>query len=417
MQDYLTQLFLSSGISSANLLATIIIFLFIIGIAFGVHLLNHRFLLKKLTDYCQQHFDYGWLPILMEHNIFKKVVLMLQGFLIFFLEQLLLNSDSIYSRILKVGSYIWIIIFAMLTFFALLDVWLEACKKNGIVKRLPIRGFHQSLKIITAIFGTIIIISLLIDKSPTLLISGLGAMTAVLMLVFKDSLLGLAAGIQLSTNDMLSIGDWLEMPKYGADGDVIDISLTTVKVQNWDKTITSIPAYALISDSFINWQGMRESGGRRIKRCIYVDSTSVNFLTDQQQASLQQAYLLTPYIEKKVEEVTAYNQAHNIDLSHPINGRRLTNLGTFRAYLESYLRAHPGINPQMTLMVRQRPSTSGGIPLEIYCFTNTTVWTNYENTQSDIFDHIFAIIPEFGLRIYQAPSGNDVRALGLSLSK
>ncbi|XKM12498.1 mechanosensitive ion channel family protein [Orbaceae bacterium ac157xtp] len=409
MQDYLTQLLLKSGISSANLLATIIIFLLIILILLGSHFLIHRVFFKKITQLAIKHFGDGWLSLLIQHKIFQKIALIFQGFLISFLDQIMLNSNSIYSRILQVGSYVWIVVFAMLTFFAVLDVWLELCKRNGIAKKLPIRGFNQSIKIIVAIFVTIIIISILINKSPTLLISGLGAMTAVLMLVFKDPLLGLVAGIQLSTNNMLRVGDWLEMPKYGADGDVIDISLTTVKVQNWDKTITSIPAYALISDSFINWQGMRESGGRRIKRCIYVDTTSVKFLTSEDQIKLQKSHLLKPFIEQSLD-----NQESNEDkvLSDSIyDVQRLTNIGTFRAYLESFLRSHPRINQEMTLMVRQRSSSSEGVPLEIYCFTDTTEWVEYENIQSDIFDHIFAIISEFGLSVFQAPSGSDIRAL------
>jgi len=267
--------------------------------------------------------------------------------------------------------------------------------RNGLVKRLPIRGVIQSIKIVISIFITILTISLLVDRSPLLLLSGLGAMTAVLMLVFKDPLLGLVAGIQLSANKMLNVGDWLEMPKYGADGDVIDINLTTVKVQNWDKTITTIPTYALISDSFKNWQGMTESGSRRIKRSIYIDTTSVHFLTAKACDKLKKSQLIAPYIEEKIAEITRYNDSNHINFDDEINARRLTNLGTFRAYLEAYIRSNTQINKDMTLMVRQLSPTSNGLPLEIYAFTNTTQWVVYENIQADIFDHIFAIIPEF----------------------
>lgn len=267
------------------------------------------------------------------------------------------------------------------------------------------------MKLIAAVLIGIMIVSLLMGKSPLLLLSGLGAMTAVLMLVFKDPILGLVAGIQLSANDMLKIGDWLEMPKYGADGAVTDIGLTTVKVRNWDNTVTTIPTYALISDSFKNWRSMSESGGRRIKRSINIDTTSVHFLSEQEEQRLNRNPLLQHYLNNKTEELQQYNQQAQVDLSSPLNGRRLTNLGTLRAYLEAYLRAHPHIHQHMTLMVRQLAPTPEGLPLEIYAFTNTTVWAQYESIQSDIFDHIYAVIEEFDLRIHQTPTGNDMRGL------
>ena len=236
-------------------------------------------------------------------------------------------------------------------------------------------------------------------------------MTAVLLLVFKDAILGFVAGIQLSANEMLALGDWLEMPKYGADGSVIDISLTTVKVRNWDNTITTIPAYALIADSFKNWRGMSESGGRRIKRAIFIDATSVKFLQPDDIVRLRRTALLSDYIEKKIAEIETENQQAGLDLTSLVNGRRLTNLGTFRAYLIAYLRQHKSIHTNMTQIVRQLAPEPTGIPLEIYAFSKDTAWVNYEAIQSDIFDHVFAILPEFGLRVYQAPSGYDVQSI------
>lgn len=255
-------------------------------------------------------------------------------------------------------------------------------------------------------------ISLLIGQSPLLLISGLGAMAAVLMLVFKDPILGLVAGIQLSANNMLKLGDWLEMAKYGANGTVVDVGLTTVKVRNFDNTITMIPTYALVSDSFINWRGMSESGGRRIKRSLNIDTTSVHFMSEEEHQRLMKSALLAPYIDAKTQELKTYNSELQADLSSPLNGRRMTNLGTFRAYLVAYLNAHPQIRKDMTLMVRQLAPTADGLPLEIYAFTNTTVWAQYESIQADIFDHTFAIVSEFGLRVHQTPTGNDMRAIG-----
>jgi miniconductance mechanosensitive channel len=267
----------------------------------------------------------------------------------------------------------------------------------------------QVAKILIFVVGIILVIAKLLDQSPVILLSGFGAMTAVLLLLFKDSILGLVAGIQLATNDMVRIGDWIEMPKYGADGDVVEISLHTVKVENWDRTITAIPSYALVSDSFKNWRGMQTSGGRRIKRSIYIDKTSVSFCTEEMVERFKKIQFLTDYISGKQKEIQEYNTGHCIDTSEPVNGRQITNIGTLRAYIENYLRNHPKIHKGMTMMVRQLQPTENGLPLEIYAFTNDTNWVNYEAIQADIFDHILSVIPSFGLRVFQAPSGHDMR--------
>lgn len=239
----------------------------------------------------------------------------------------------------------------------------------------------------------------------------LGGLTAVLLLVFKDMILGLVAGIQLSSNNMIARGDWIEMPNYGADGDVIDITLTTVMVQNWDKTITTIPTYALISDSFKNWKGMQESGGRRIKRAVNIDINSIRFVDDELLSKLRKVELLKDYLQDKLQEIDKYNQEHAVDTSLLINGRKITNIGTFRAYLIAYLRRHPLINKEMTFLVRQLRPTECGLPIEVYVFSNDKVWANYEAIQADIFDHIFAVVPEFGLRVFQNPTGSDFQFL------
>ena len=257
--------------------------------------------------------------------------------------------------------------------------------------------------------GSIVAIALLIERSPLLLLSSLGALMAVLTLVFKDTLLSLVASVQLTTNDMVRVGDWIEMPQVHADGDVIDIALHTVKVQNWDKTITTIPTYRLISDSFKNWRGMRESGGRRIKRAINIDLASIRFITSQERTSLRRFTLLRDYLDAKQAEIDVWNASHPERANEPVNARRLTNIGCFRAYVQAYLKAHPGVHQDMTLMVRQMPPEPTGVPLEIYCFASTIVWAEYEGIQSDIFDHLFAILPEFGLRVYQQPAGWDIQ--------
>ncbi|MDY0066899.1 MAG: mechanosensitive ion channel family protein [Steroidobacteraceae bacterium] len=276
----------------------------------------------------------------------------------------------------------------------------------------PIKGYLQLLKIVIFLVAGILMLAALFDRDPLLLLSGLGAMTAVLMLVFKDTLLSLVASVQLSSHDMLRVGDWIEMPQLNADGFVIDMSLHTVKVENWDKTITSIPTWRLIGESFKNWRPMFESGGRRIKRSLYLDQASIRFLDESHARRLQRFALIDDYLERKRTEIDAYNARLIAEGRDPINSRRVTNVGTFRAYVEAYLRAHPGVNQKMMLLVRQLPPGPTGLPLEIYCFTATTAWVEYERILADIFDHLYAILPEFGLRVFQQPSGADVgRAL------
>ena len=277
----------------------------------------------------------------------------------------------------------------------------------------PIKGYLQVAKIVLFVLATVMIIAVLVDKSPLLLLSGFGAMTALLMLVFKDTILSLVASVQITSNDMVRVGDWIEMPKYGADGDVIDVALHTVKVQNWDKTVTTIPTHTLIADSFKNWRGMSESGGRRIKRALPIDQGTVRYLSNEEREDLSRFVLLQPYLEKKASELAEWNAQRQGKA--PVNLRRLTNLGTFRAYARAYLQAHKGIRDDMTLLVRQLDPGPQGLPIEIYCFTATTAWNDYEDIQSDIFDHLLAILPEFGLRAFQAPSGGDVAAAAQAL--
>ncbi len=271
----------------------------------------------------------------------------------------------------------------------------------------PIKGFVQVAKILVLCGAAIIVISVLIDESPLLLLSGLGAITAVLLLVFKDTILSLVASVQLTTNDMLRVGDWITMPSMNADGDVIDISLHTVKVQNFDKTIVTVPTHRLVSDSYANWRGMAESGGRRIKRSLGIDQGSIRFLTDDEVVDLKKFKVLKPYLEAKREEVAQWNARELEGEVSPVNARRFTNIGVFRAYILAYLQWHERIDENFTLLVRQLAPGPQGLPIELYCFTNTTVWDVYEGIQADIFDHLMAILPEFGLRVFQEPSGMD----------
>ncbi|RTF02580.1 mechanosensitive ion channel family protein [Serratia marcescens] len=410
MQQQITRWLEQFGLEFGGVMSLLMVLGLIVLISVAIHLVLHRVVLAALQRRGQQS-QRVWQQAITQYKLFQRVALLLQGVIISIQATLWLQSGSQPQAVIVTAAQVWILAFTLLSLFSLLDTLLALLRQSPISNQLPLRGIFQGLKLVAAILIGIMIVSLLMGKSPLLLLSGLGAMTAVLMLVFKDPILGLVAGIQLSANDMLKIGDWLEMPKYGADGAVTDIGLTTVKVRNWDNTVTTIPTYALISDSFKNWRSMSESGGRRIKRSLNIDTSSVHFLSEEEQRRLQRNPLLHSYLNNKTQELSQHNQEIAVDLASPLNGRRLTNLGTLRAYLEAYLRAHPRIHQNMTLMVRQLAPTPEGLPLEIYAFTNTTVWAEYESIQADIFDHILAVIDEFGLRVHQTPTGNDLRGM------
>jgi len=276
----------------------------------------------------------------------------------------------------------------------------------------PIKGYIQVVTIVVYAIAVVLGIAALVDRSPLILLSGLGAMAAVLILVFQDTLLSLVASVQISSGDIIRVGDWVEMPNLSADGDVIDIALHTVRIQNWDKTITTVPTRKFITDPFKNWRGMSESGGRRIKRALMLDQQSVHFLDAEEVRHLHRFNLLDEYLTEKERDIEDWNSKLEKRGMEAVNTRRVTNIGTFRAYVERYLRNHPGVHTGMTLIVRQLAPTSDGLPLEIYCFTNTTAWVPYEAIQSDIFDHLLAILPEFSLRVFQHPSGADMRQMG-----
>jgi miniconductance mechanosensitive channel len=276
-----------------------------------------------------------------------------------------------------------------------------------------IKNYVQLGKLVLMVGAVIVTAAMLLDRSPLIVLSGLGAMSAVLMLVFKDTILSFTAGVLLSSSDMLRLGDWIEMPQVGADGIVVDIALHTVKVQNWDKTITTIPTWRLMSESYRNWRGMSDSGGRRIKRTLRLDASSLGFLSEDEMTYLSKIELLRPYLQGKRDELaqiqTESLAEHGEQTPFAANQRRLTNVGTFRAYIEAYLWANPRIRQGMMQMVRTMEPTPEGVPIEVYCFAATTSWVAYESTQSDVFDHLLTILPEFGLRLYQNPTGNDLR--------
>jgi len=278
----------------------------------------------------------------------------------------------------------------------------------------PLDSYLQVVNIFMFFIVGIIVFSMVTGKSPWAFLGALGAASAILMLVFKDTILGFVASIQVSTNDMVRVGDWIEMPKYGADGDVVEINLNTVKVQNWDKTITTIPTYYLITDSFKNWRGMQNAGGRRIKRAINIKISSIRYLTAEEISRLKNIQLLVPYIEERQAEIDRYNEETRAERSMPVNGRNMTNVGLFRQYINRYAQNHPKIRKDMTMLVRQLQPTEHGLPIELYMFTTDTRWAVYEDIMSDIFDHLLAAIKYFELEVFEAPASDDIRALRLS---
>ena len=374
-----------------------------------LHTLLRNFLIKRFNKLGKR-----WAHVMLSDSLFRRVAYLFQGIVVHIQAGVWLDDSPALQRFIESATELWILLFLLLAFFSVLSLLQNLVQIRFNSLNFPIQGLIQTIKLIASIFVGLLVVSVLLDESPIIILSGFGAVSAVILLVFKDLILGLTAGIQLSANKMLSVGDWLDMPKYGADGNVIEIALTTVKVRNWDKTITTIPTYALISDSFKNWRGMSEAGGRRIKRSVLIEISTIQFLTEETLGEMKKVRLITDYVDDKIEVIKIANQLNS---SVPLNGRRLTNLGTFRAYLAAYLKAHPQIRQDMTLFVSQLEPRSEGLPIQIYAFTTTTDWIAYEDIQSDIFDHIFSVLPEFGLRAHEMPTGSDIRALSEQLKK
>ena len=385
-------------------------FLILVGSALLLHQISYRIfipLFKALSRKTKTKWD----DIIIKRKLLSRAFHLLPATVISIGLSFILESSSEHYVLLSRIINIYFIVVGLSVFDSLLSSFRDIYEMHEVSNKVSIRGFLQAFKLLGLLFSLILVVSQLAGRSPVFFLSGLGAFTAVILLIFKDSLLGLVAGVQLSTMDLVRKGDWIEMPKHGADGDVIDISLTTVRVQNWDKTITSIPAYELVSSSFKNWRGMSESGGRRIKRAISIDINTIGFLKSTDLERLMKIKLLRPYLEQKLSEIEQENITllSGEELSVLGNGRRLTNIGTFRAYCVAYLRNNPRIHQHLTFLVRQLDPTPTGLPLEIYVFSNDVRWAVYEGIQADIFDHLFAILPDFGLRAFQQLGGGDVR--------
>lgn len=368
-----------------------------------------RYLLRAIVHQVISKTSNEWDDLLLKFKVFHYASYLAPAYLIdYSVDHILADLPGLLAT-LKLMLDVYIAIIVAITISAIINVMtkiIEIVVKN---KRLPLKGFSQVLKMLVYIVTAIIIFSYLLGKQPGAIFAGLGAASAIILLIFKDTILGFVGGIQLAALDMVKEGDWISLPKHNADGTVIDISLTTVKVQNWDKTISTIPTYALVSESVKNWRGMEESGGRRIKRAINIDMNSVSFTSQEQLERFRKIHVLKEYLEKKEEELLKHNEKYKIDNSVLVNGRRQTNLGIFRAYLIEYLRRKPEINGDMTFLVRQLDPSEKGIPVEIYVFSKIQSWAEYEAIQADIFDHVIASIQEFGLRVFQEPSGTDFR--------
>lgn len=352
-----------------------------------------------------------WDDALIEHSVLNRFTLLLPLILILFLIPLILEPESTISHILLLLCRVLLTFQLSRCVSSLLNVGKSIYQESAKQHFLPLSAIIQVIKLALYLVASIIIVSLIINRSPVYLLSGLGAITAVLVLIFQDTIKGLVASIQISANRMVVAGDWIELPKYGADGDVLEIGLSTVKIKNFDKTITTVPTYALISDSFKNWRNMYHTGGRRIKRTIIIDIASIDFYSSAQIKNLTNADLLQSYLNEKKQQIGDIDEPKSDEdraqALNSLNTRQLTNVGTFRAYVTNYLLHNAHIRNDLTCMVRQLPATENGLPLEVYCFANTTNWVDYEEIQADIFDHLFAIAPKFDLRIFQHPSGYD----------
>ena len=372
-----------------------------------------QYLLLHTVPRLRERMDVRWARVLWHDQVLRRLARVVPSLVVQAGIGAVPHLDPVAFAVIRNLAVALTVLQLVRTLNALLNAILqeqESRPEGASTATRSIKSYVQLGKLALALIGAIVIVAVLIDRSPLILLSGLGAMSAVLMLVFKDPILSFTAGVQLSSNDMLRVGDWIEMPQMGADGAVIDIALHTVKVQNWDKTITTIPTWRLMSESYRNWRGMSESGGRRIKRQLRIDSATVRFLSDADIDRLERIALLAPYLAAKRQAVHSANAALGEGAAVPANLRRLTNIGTFRAYVQAYLQAHPGVHQGMTLMVRMLEPTAEGVPLERYCFTATTAWVQYEAIQGDIFDHLLALLPEFDLRLYQSPTGWDIRS-------
>ncbi|MFW5759011.1 MAG: mechanosensitive ion channel family protein [Bacteroidota bacterium] len=363
-----------------------------------------KFLIMKLVRKLVRKSKNRWDDVFLEKHVFQRLSHLAPVLVIYLVAPAFMAEFPIMVDLAYLAANLYLIFIFLIVFYALLDAIGAIYNEFEIARTKPIKGYLQVTKIISGIVAVIFALATILDKSPVYIFTGLGALTAVLLLVFRDTILNFVAGVQVTANNLVEIGDWIEMPKYGADGDVIDISLNTVLIRNFDRTLTTIPTYALVSDSFKNWRGMVQTGGRRIMRNIYIDINTIRGCDEEMLERFSKVSLLKDYIAKRKAEIEAHNKKYNLDPENPLNGRRMTNIGILRAYITHYLQRHPSIHKELTCMVRQMQPQEKGLPLQIYAFTNDINWVNYEAIQADIFDHILSVVSQFDLKIFQLPS-------------
>ena len=396
---------------NAQVVGTLVAMVGILLVSFLAYIVAKRILLR-LVKAAARRTTTTWDDIFVEERLFSRLAHLVPALVIQLAAPSALAGFPGVAALVGTATSVYMALVGMTVFDSFLNAGERIYQTFAMSKRFSIRTIIQIIRVVVYFVIGVAVLAILLGKSPLVFFSGLGAFTAVLLLVFKDTILGFVAGLQLTANNMVRTGDWIEMPGHNADGTVLDVSLTTVKVQNWDKTVTTIPTYALVSQPFKNWRGMEESSGRRIKRAVHLDVTSIKFCDAEMLERFKKIQFIREHIARKLKEVEAHNREIEADEALLINGRHLTNVGTFRAYLEHYLRAHPDIHQEMTFLVRQLAPTEHGLPIEIYVFSSDKAWVSYEAIQADLFDHILAVLPLFDLRPFQAPTGSDLRALG-----
>ena len=402
MEDLLTSMGLGLEMTHYVLLGIGSILLLVVCVL--GNFVTKRFIVQGIQKFIENSKN-DWDDIFLKNKVFNSLSTLVPLILIQYLSVPILSNFSFlipFVYIVVKVSLVWVITSVLVKALKAME---EVSTKIPSFQDKPIVSYIQLASVMIYIVASILIFATILDKDPLALLGALGALTAVLMLVFKDTILGLVASIQISSNDMVRVGDWVSMPKYGTDGDVLEITLNTVKIQNWDKTISTIPTYAFISDSFKNWRGMTDSKGRRIKRSLNIDMTSIKFCTDEEIVHYKNVEMLKDYIESAQSDIATHNVTNSHDKSSLLNGRNLTNIGLFREYAHQYLSANKNLRNDLTLMVRQLEPTENGLPIEVYCFSNNIAWADYERIQADIFDHLLSSVSSFNLEIFQNPTG------------
>ncbi len=416
--EWLKQMFLFTGVgmSAANLLTAAVLVTVVALLSYITNIVA-KLVIRRVLHRLIKASRWEWDEIFMEKRVFLRLSHLAPALVILGMAQWALDDYPRWSEAVKGLSHVYMFAVGAFVLNSVLDSLHQIYLSRSVAGRRPIKGYIQLGKIMVAIIAMLFIAGVVFDRDVSSLVLGLGGMAAILMLVFQDTITGLVSSIQLTGNNMLKVGDWISIPSRGVDGDIIEMTLYTVKVQNFDKTVVTVPTNALMRESFQNWAAMAESGGRRIMRSLFIDMKSVKFVDAGLRERLYDIEILRPYIEKKEAEIEEYNKAHGINVSCPVNGRRMTNLGTFRAYIEAYLVMHPDINSDMIFMVRQMQPDERGLPLQLYAFSRRINWVQYEGVQANIFDHLLAVIGHFDLRVFQDPSGDDLKMLATQLKK